>query len=320
MKFLLVFFTLCYLNAKAATPDWFLDYLKTNPECNREYLCAVGEGKTNSEALGEARAEIAKFFQNKIQSKTQLSSSSEQKGLTPATGNVDEWTHKVVSEETSEIINGLEIRKQEQINGHVFVLMNLSKDKTAKILKEKIEALDTENFQLLELNSRFTYPKIIKNLSLIEALNERYILVSQIPLKFRVNKEIIQDKLNRLEPVKLAIVTSAKRLPTKLNHILLDLLSSLRVVVVPAKLSPPYTLRSELIVEEQYFKVNGFKKLNVQFRLELLNSKAQIMGKISALSEQVGRSSDQGIEKAIPDIKEALQNNLYQLSNKSFDE
>ena len=320
MKFLLAFMMVISLSAQAAAPDWFSDYVLANPGCDKELLCAVGEGETLADALSGARIEITKFFQTKIKSQSQMSSSSEQKGTIASTGTFDEWTNKTISEETSEMISGLEIRKQEQVGGHTYVLMSLDRSKTAKLLKEKIEELDTEDFQLLELNSRFTYPKMLKNLSLIEALNDRYTLVAQMPLKLKVKKENIQEKINKLVPLKMALVGSNKKLPNKLNHILSDLLATLKVTIVPRNSSPKYTLRSEIVTEEQYLKVEGFKKLNVQFRLELLNSKSQIMGKLSALSEQVARNSDQAIEKAIPDIKEALQNNLDQLSNMKFED
>lgn len=320
MKFLLTLTILASLSAQAQTPGWFSDYVKANPGCERDYLCAVGEGGTLAEALSMARSEVAKFFQNKINSKSQISSSSQQKGVNASTGSFDEWTNKTMSEETSEMIDGLEIKRQEQVGGQTYVLMALDRSKTAKLLKEKIEELDTEDSQLLELNSRFAYPKMMKNLILIEALNDRYTLLSYIPLKLKVKKADIQDKINKLKPIKMALVGNAKKLPNKLNHTLIDLLSPLKVVFVSHKLLPKYTLRFEIVTEDQYLKVEGFQKLNVQFRLELLNSKSQVMGKLSALSEQVARNSEQAIEKAIPDIKEALQDKLDQLSNMKFED
>jgi len=320
MKYLLILSTFTFLSVQAAAPSWFSDYVQANPGCEKELLCAVGEGDTQAEALNNARTEITKFFQVKINSKSQMSTSSEQKGALANTGTFDEWTNKTISEETSEMINGLEIRKQEQVGNQTYVLMVLDRSKSAKLLKDKIDELDTEDFQLFELNSRFTYPKILKNLALIEGLNDRYSLVSMMPIKLKVKKENIQGKINKLMPIKMALVSGSKKLPNKINHVISDLLANLKVTIVSRKLSPKYTLRSEIVIEEQYLKVEGFKKLNVQFRLELLNSKSQVLGKLSALSEQVARNSDQAIEKSVPDITEALQNNLDQLSNIKFED
>lgn len=302
--------------SQALSPDWYSDFQKAMPACERELLCATGEGDTLADALGEARSEVAKFFQAKVQSKSNVSSSAEQKGLMPSDASIIEWTNKTISIETSELISGLEIRKQETQDGRIYVLMSLDRIKMSGLLKEKINELDTANNQLMALNSRFTYPKLLKNMVMIDFYNDRYSLLASEKISLKVKREMIQDKINKLTPVKMALITRGKKLPSKLNHTLIDLLSPLKVIVVAKKSGPSFILRGEIVTEEQYFKVSGFKKLNVVYKLELLNSKNEVIGKMSALSEQVARNSDHAIEKAIPDIKEALQDNLDQLSSK----
>ena len=319
MKILLITLTLL-TSAQASAPDWFSDYVKANSGCDHQYLCAVGDGETLADALSEARSEVAKFFQTKVKAKTQIANSTEQKSDNPSLGSFDEWTNKTVSEETSELISGLEIKKQESIDGHSYVLMTLDRSKTAKMLKEKIDELDLEDSKLMELNSRFTYPKMMNNLMVIEAFSDRYNLLTNAPLKLLVKKETLLSKLNKLSPLKMSLTTVGKKLPTKLSHTLIDLLSPLKVVIVSQKQSPKYTVRSEVITEEQYFKVDGFKKLNVVLRLELISNKGQTMGKMSALSEQVARTDEQAIENAIPDIKLYLQDNLDQLSTNKMED
>lgn len=316
MKFLLALLLSGPFSARASAPDWFSDYLKAYPVCERELLCAVGDGKTLADALNEARLEVANYFQAKIKSKSQTSSSSEQKGTTAASGSFDEWSNKTVSVETSELISGLEIKRQEQLDGHVYVMMGLDRAKSAGLLKEKIQDLDTENAQLMELDSRFTYPKLLKNLDLIDLYNDRYTLLSESQIQLKVKKETVKNKLFKLVPMKMALITRGKKLPAKLNHILIDLLSPLKVVVVSRKYKPPYTLRGEVVTQEQYLKVDGFKKLDVIYKLELLNANGAVVGKMSTISEQVARNVEHAIEKAMPDIQEALQNNLDQLSSK----
>ena len=315
MKLLLGLLLNMGLSAQALEPAWFSDHIKSYPECETTYLCALGEAETRAEALSVARLEIAKFFQNKIESKSIVQSTSEQKSLNASSANFSEWTNKTINEETSEIINGLEIKKEEQGKERSYLLMALNKDISAKIFRMKIEELDTENVQLIELNSRFAYPKIMRNLVLIQALNERYYLLSSKAIIQKIRKEKLQEKINKLIPIKMALLSASKKLPSKLNHVIVDLLSSLKVVIVSRKAYPKYTLRTELSTEEQYLKVEGFKKLNVQFKLEVFNSKMEPMGKLSAVSEQLARNSDQAIDLALPDIKTELQNNLDQISS-----
>ncbi|MBP9680856.1 MAG: LPP20 family lipoprotein [Bacteriovorax sp.] len=320
MKFLLVIIFLASFRLEARAPEWFSDFIKTTPGCDRELLCVAGEGKTLADASGGARSEAAKFFQTKINSTSFLSTTTGQVGLNPVAGSFDEWTNKTVMEETSEIISGLEIKRQEELDGQYYVLMALNREISAKLLKEKMETLDLENVKLMELNSRFVYPKVLKNLALASALYERYSLLTERPLALKVKKEFVQGKINNLSPLKLGIVSKGKRLPPKLSHFLIDLLAPLKVVVIPKKSSPKYILKTEMIIENQYFKVEGFKKLNIILRLELQNAHASALGKMSAFSEQVARTDEQAIEKALPEIRESLQERLDQLTTIRMDD
>ncbi len=300
-------------NAQATAPDWFSDFEKTVNGCDQTDLCVAGEGASLNEALSMGRTEVAKFFQTKIESRSQVSVTSEQKGL-PSGASVGEWTNKSLSEETNEILSGLEIKKQQEKDGRYYVVMGLHKATAAKEIRQRIDELDQINAKAFELNSRFSYPKILNNLSLVEALINRHRLLSGAPVVLKVNREAVLQKINRLKPMKLSMVTKGKKLPAKLSHTLIDLLSPLRIVLVPLKSGPKYTLVSEILVEDQYFKVEGFKKLNVNLRVELQNAGKTSFGKISALSEQVARTNEQAIEKAAPELKDYLIEHLDELS------
>lgn len=316
MKFLLGLGLVAVLfsgNAQASAPEWFSDFEKAVNGCDQIDLCVAGEGASLNEALGMGRTEVAKFFQTKIESKSQISVTSEQKGL-PVNATVDEWTNKSLSEETNEILSGLEIKKQQEKDGRYYVVMGLNKSTAAKEIRQRIEELDQINAKAFELNSRFSFPKILSNLSLIEALINRHRLLSAAPVQLKVAREQVLQKANRLKPIKLSMVTKGKKLPAKLSHTLIDLLSPLRIILVPQKSGPKYKLISEIIVEDQYFKVEGFKKLNVNLRVELQNSEKITLGKISALSEQVARTNEQAIEKAAPELKNYLMEHLDELS------
>lgn len=305
--------------ALAVVPEWFSDFEKTVPGCDSNYLCVAGEGATLNEALGMGRLEVAKYFTTKIQSASQVTLTSEQKGQVN-TASVEEWTSKSLNEETSEILTGLEVKKQEEASGRYYVVMGLNKSITEKEISGRIEELDLINAKAFDFNSRFAYPKILRNLTRLDALIDRYRLVSPRPVKLKVSREQVLEKMNKLKPIKLAMVTKGRKLPAKITHSLIDMLSPLRVILVPLKSSPRYTLVSEIIVEDQYFKVSGFKKLNVNLRVQLNNSQNISLGKISVLSEQVARSTDQAIEKAAPELKDFLEDHLDEFSTLKMEE
>lgn len=301
-------------SARAAAPDWFSDIEKAVSGCDQNYLCVSGEGSTLNEALGMSRTEAAKFFQTKIESRSQVSLTSGQKGL-PSSASVDEWTNKTLSEETSEMLSGLEIKKQEEKDGRFFVVMALDKTTAAREIRESIQRLDQVNAKAFDLNSRFAYPKILKNLTVIDGLLDRHRLLSAHAVPLQIKRDVVLERMNKLKPMKLALMTKGKKLPSPVSHSLIDLLSPLRVVLVPLKSAPKYRLISEVIVEDQYFKVEGFKKVNVNLKIELQNDQKVTLGKISALSEQVARTSGQAMEKAVPGLLEHLQEHLEELTN-----
>lgn len=298
------------LRASAIAPQWFI-----NPDCGEANLCAVGMGETSKAALGDARTEMAKFFQTEVRSKTQLNSSSVQKDLNAGSGSFEEWTTKSSSEETSEILTGVEVKKQEVVDGVSYVLLALDRKVFSNNLRNKIEELDNENVKLLEGRSRFAIPKVLKNLSIIETLQTRFLLVSKEKLIIHVSKNTVLEKILKLKPIKFKIVSVKKKLPSKINHLLTDILTKIKVVIVPSTQSAKYILKCELVTEDQYLKIEGFKKVNVQLKLELQNNKNAVLGKMSVIDEQVARTLEQAIEKAIPQISEYTLENINQLSN-----
>ena len=315
MKLLLIFISLMNTRVNAAAPNWFSDYIKSDPSCEKIYICTVGEGDSLAAASGAANSEMAKFFQNKITAKSEITSTFEQTSDKADSGNFAESSNKIIHEEASEVLKGLEIKKEEQVGNRTYVLMSLDRGKAALMLKDKIEKLDSENFQLMDSNSRFTYPKVFKNLNLIETLNERFILLSNVHLKLKIKKENVQEKIKNLTPVRMGLVAISKKIPTKLNHAIVDLFSSLKIVIVPRKSLPKFTLSAEILTEEQYLKIEGFKRLSVQLRFELKNSKATTLGKISTISEQIARNSDQAIDMAVPELQEQINNSLDQFAS-----
>jgi hypothetical protein len=296
-------------------PKWYSDFLSVYPECEQTLLCVVGEGDSPVGAEREARLEASKFFETKVKSATQVASSSEQK-VNQTIGEFSEWASKTITEETNELLSGLEIKQQTQVSGRFYVLMSLDREKTAKIFRSKILELDKENEQLVKTGSRFVYPKILRNLSLSMPLHDRYALLSSHPLGLMVTKALVTENLGKLSPLKMAMISKGAGLPSQLAHTINEMISPLKIIIVPkTETAVQNTLVSELITEELYFKVEGFKRLNVILKLELQNNKGEVIGRLSASSEQTSRSKEKAMEAALPLLKDALLENFNQLSH-----
>jgi hypothetical protein len=297
------------------SPKWYSDYLSVYPECEQTLLCVVGEGDSPFQAQREARLGASKFFETKVKSSTQVSSSSEQK-VNQSIGEFSEWANKTISEETNELLSGLEIKQQTQINDRFFVLMSLDREKTAQSFRSKILELDKENEQLLNTASRFAYPKILRNLSLSVPMQDRYQLLSNKPLGLKVSKAIVTENISKLPPLKMAMISKGAGLPMQLAHTINEMIAPLKIIIAAKSESGiQNTLVSELSTEELYFKVEGFKRLNVLLKLELQNAKGEVLGRLSASSEQTSRTKEKAMEAALPILKDALLENFNQLSH-----
>ena len=297
------------------SPKWYSDYLSVFPECEQSLLCVVGEGDSPFQAEREARLEASKFFETKVKSSTQLTSASEQK-VNQTIGEFSEWAQKTITEETNELLSGLEVKQQTQVSNRFYVLMSLDREKTAQRFRSKILEIDKENEQLIKTGSRFVYPKILRNLSLSLPMQERYSLLSSRPLGLVVSKALVTENINKLSALKMAMISKGAGLPSQLAHTINEMIAPLKIIIVPkSEAGIQNTLVSELVAEELYFKVEGFKRLNVILKLELLNNKGEVLGRLSASSEQTSRSKEKAMEAALPILKDALLENFNQLSH-----
>ena len=297
------------------SPKWYSDFLSVYPECEQGLLCVVGEGDSPFQAEREARLSASKFFETKVKSSTQVSSSSEQK-VNQSIGEFSEWANKTISEETNELLSGLEVKQQTQAAGRYFVLMSLDREKTAQSFRTKILEIDRENEQLIASGSRYAYPKILKNLSLSVPMQDRYSLLSSRPLGLKVSKSTVTENISKLTPIKMTMISKGAGLPMQLAHTINEMIAPLKIIIVPKSDSGiQNTLVSELTTEELYFKVEGFKRVNVILKLELQNSKGEVLGRLSASSEQTSRTKEKAMEAALPILKDALLENFNQLSH-----
>lgn len=310
MNILYSLILILFLNtAKAHAPQWVND----NGACSSNEICVVGSGTSLKEATEDARAELAKYFQTKVSVNNKVSNFTNQIGLRVDEAKFSEWTSKAIETESEEIIVGAQVVRSEQDGGTFYVLMSQSKTMLAKMLKERIEKIDNENNGLDAKNTRFVYPMIWNNLTQRQFYLDRYNLVSLVPINSKITLEKISQRLKEERPIKIGLYAKKEKMPPKLMHLMEKIFSPLKIVFVPSKQNPDYKMRTELIYEDEYFKVEGFKKLNIIFKIELADKKEKVLGRVSTSSIQTARSKDQCLSLALEDIENQLRDKLDQL-------
>lgn len=282
--------------------------------CGPQEICIIGSGINRDEALKNARSEMAKFFETKVKVDSTVTSVS---GDVFASEQLKEWTTKSISEEADEILNGIEVKKEEQEKDHYVILVSLSKIKTAMILSEKIKTLDQRNFSLLRRASRFLIPQINQNLILRNDLFTRYQLVSNSPIDKSFTDRDLQSFFEKLKVIKLEFNEDSS-----ISYLLKKILGPLKIVLVSKKSNKheDSELKANLKFEEEYFKVEGFKKYSVILNLSLQSKNKNLIGTVSALSSVIARSKKQAEAQALPGLENQLINQLDQLAPEALGE
>lgn len=294
----------------AALPEWITNI----GPCTSLEICVVGSGESLRGATINGRSELAKFFETRVKVDATFSNQTIQNGLSISQAQYDEWSSKTIQEAADEFINGIETKRSENIDGTFYVLLSLPKEKAAQNFKEKIQEIDQQNNALFKKGTRLVYPLIILNLKKRDYYVSRYNLVSSQEIKSSITPSKMIEVMDKLSPIRASVFTDKEKLPASVSHMLEKIFSPLKIIFVSSKQNPSYKLRTKLAYEDQYFKVEGFKKLNVIFKIEL-SEKDKVLGRISSSSIQTARSKEKALEMALDDIENDLKENLDQLAS-----
>jgi hypothetical protein len=312
MKFLhTLAMILISLNTQAALPEW----VNNIGPCSESEICVIGSGNNLKSALADGSSNLAKYFEEKVKVDLSISHSSKEDNSKLNSSTFDEWTSKSINIESDEILSGIEQKKSGEFDGNYYVLLSLSKDFAAKNLKDKIEKLDKENEILFSHKTRFNYPLIFKNLKKRQYFYDRFKVVSSGAIKSLVSEDQMLGEIQKLNSVKVLLKSTNEKLPPSLLNLLEQIFSPLKVIFVSSKEGSDYTLRTRFKYNEEYFKVEGFKKLTLYLKLELLDKKNKMVGRVSSTHTIVARSKESALNLSLESLEEQIRTNLNQLVN-----
>lgn len=280
--------------------------------CSPFEVCVIGSGKSLKEAQADSKAEMSKYFESKVSAHTEVINESKANDLSMSNQSFNEWTAKDIKISTEEVLNGLSQKNAAEINGEFYVLLALNKSAMAKSLSERISKIDFENQTLFEKNNRFHYPLIMQNFMDRRFLNDRYNLVSTEEIKPKITESDLISKISNLPPLNIALVSDKKKLPAELLATIEKILSPLNIILVNTKNPHEMKLRTKLIMNDEYFKVTGFKKTTYILKLELLNKVGNTTGRISSSTTIVSRDKNKSLIEALEYFEKDIRKNIGQ--------
>lgn len=306
-------FTVVSSTAVAETPKWVHE---TSDYCRPTQLCAVGEATGKMGAGGNARAELGRIFETRVQSEaTTVTEASEKSGSMGLSGELSESLMSILKESSDEILQGAEIEASFEAKDRYYALAVLDRNKAANILTTKMKELDEKNVVLFEEGKRTGLYRIFQNFEVRSELNERYQVLKggsyESPLSFSdVMKKKALQRQNRTQlTLELKDGSSEESLMPFLVSLLLEM--DFKISAGP---EARYHLSGALTPIPQHMKVKGFEKYLFVFDLVAKDASGVKVGALKSEVVETGRSMRHAQERALEQIKNEILKTIDQLN------
>ena len=309
----ILIFILLSISTLNAAPKWVNSPVEF---CPSSELCAVGEAPGALIAEMAARDSLAKIFETRVSSDTQIttttSTQSDDEG--PLNAIIDEEFKQKIRELTDEVIQGAYIKERFESDDAHFALIALPKMKSSKILEDKMKGLDQESLELIKDGRRSSLNKALKNMKIRNKLHERYRILRTGKFSSPVSLSQINElkKKKRLKNVKVKLrvkeISKEKDIHKSVSQNLSD-----NDFILSQKQSD-FVIDVMLVSEKQYIKVKGFKKYKFIFSANSKNNAGEEIGSLKYEIIQTGRSKMQAYENAVPGITKFINDKFNELN------
>ena len=167
-------------------PEWVND---TNVVCSKNEICVVGSGDTLELAQANARKNISKYFETKIDAKFISSISSDE-------NNVEQYSSSEVQETTQNKLKGVEITKTYFDGSEFYALATLDKILVIKDIKNNIDKIDSQ-MEILMNKVNCNVNQLEELYKAREELNNQYLLLTGTIIPEKISYKQILDKKNK---------------------------------------------------------------------------------------------------------------------------
>ena len=266
-------------------------------------LCSVGYGPSRSQAEAKAKEGMAQQFRTQISSKKTLTSRSQQvkdqKGLR---GSHHQWMAQAIQESTHEILSGVELTDfYQDPQGLSYVLAKLNKRKAADLIRQEHAQIEKELRRLL--SSPKARGKRLKRLKAKQlGLSEKYLFLMGTPLLSKVSLETVSLASDKKSTHLYIDKETQEKYPHLWSSLKTGLLNN-DFRMTPKKKEAHLNLSIELLSEEEFMKVRGFKRYHFSLTLNFKKSDGKVIHSINEAVSENGRTLAQAQAKAITFFK-----------------
>lgn len=282
---------------KTKMPAWVSESAK---ECDKTELCAIGEGNDREEARLRSLANLAKIFENKIESEFSTTLSSDNDELKEA-------SEDSIREQTNVILEGAEIKKTHEENGAYFSFATISKSKLSNLIRKDMGEIDNKIKALMKEKSVGSLTKIEQLLDARAPLERKLTFLNGASLMAPMSREQIKtEKQRRLEKIKLYFKSYGEGVGDFKAALQEALTSNGFKLTESIQNDVTHRLELRLKIEKAHLNVKGFTKDNYRLKVEVADGTGTNISTVNFDYAESGRSKEQIKEKVLDKFKNDL--------------
>lgn len=263
-------------------PEWVND---TNTVCSKNEICVIGSGDTLELAQANARKNISKYFETKIDAKFISSISSDE-------NNVEQYSSSEVQETTQNKLKGVEITKTYFDGSEFYALATLDKILVIKDIKNNIDKIDSQ-MEILMNKANCNVSQLEELYKAREELNNQYLLLSGGIIPEKISYKQILDKKNQNTELSFYIETNTD-FEKDIKNYLSNILLSNGFTLSNDKTKADRIISLDISKKEIQINVKGFIK--EEYSLNIKNIDTMNYNTVAILYEEfidTGRSTSQ---------------------------
>lgn len=307
MKKIIVFLLASYIGTALGNPPQWMDA----PEkwCKKSRLCAIGQGESYALATADARQAMSKIFETKIQS-----SFTTTEGLEGSSSTMS--MREEINEATEGIISGIEILERYNDNDTTYVIAAINKMKTANVIKGQIDKIDDEMKSHKDSKKSNAATKMKKLYNERFPLVQSYQFLTGMKLPASVSLDEIRKKARELTNNIIVRLKLDDNTNGEITSILREslILEGYKIASSERDKRTTHNVIGKISSKEEYLKVSGFKKYSFTIDIQVKNDMERKTGAMTYSVTTMGRNYEQSLEKALPQLKKYITENIDKLN------
>ncbi len=300
-----------FTEGKNNRPEWVNDPAEF---CGDEKLCAVGEGTSLTRAEVAARKNLAKIFRVEINSTTNISEhsvSTTTPGLVQSEGVTPEValnTREVVDE----VLEGVVTAKKHQEGIDVFALAELDKNTSAKLIKPRIAAIDSEIQEIVNSARRSLLPRAFELESARTSLQNFLAVLGISDFSRGISRGQLLALQQKYDAAPLRVLIANEGEWDAIARTIESELSNLGYKIVS---QGPFHAQVKInnSAQREYLNVKGFERYHVNVQLTALDQAGKTLGALGFEQVENGRSLAQIRARILEEFKKSFITNFSQL-------